>query len=55
MRLHLSVVDLVPGASIVGESCHKVAVWALKTSAGNHTAVCRREIYQVVTINAPRT
>ncbi len=41
---------LVSGASVVGEPCHKVALWELKAIAGNHKAVRRREIYQAVTI-----
>ncbi len=44
----------VPGATVVGEPCHKVALWVLEASAGNHKAVSRREIYQAVTISAPR-
>ncbi len=48
------MVDLVPGASIVGEPCNKVALWVLEVSAGHYKAVRRREIYQRVTISAPR-
>ncbi len=33
------MVDLVPGASVVGEPGRKVALWVLEASAGNHTAV----------------
>ncbi len=51
---HYHVVDLVPGSSVVGEPRNKVALWVFEASAGNHKAVHRREIYQAVTINAPR-
>ncbi len=42
------MVDLVPGASIVGEPCNKVALLVLEASAGHHKAVRRRDIYQTV-------
>ncbi len=48
------MVDLVPGASVVRKLCHKVALWVLEASAGNYKAVRRSEIYQAVTISAPR-
>ncbi len=51
---HQHVVNLVPGASVVGEPCHKVALWVLEASAGNCKAVRRRDIYQAVTISALR-
>ncbi len=41
-------------SSVAGEPRHKVALWVLESSAGNHKVVRRREIYQAVTINAPR-
>ncbi len=33
------MVDLVPGASVVGKPCHKVVLCVLEASAGNHKAV----------------
>ncbi len=46
------MVDLVHGASVVGEPCNKVALRVLEANAGIHKAVRRREIYQAVTISA---
>ncbi len=48
------MVDLVPGAFIVGEPCNKVVLWVLEASAGYHKVVRRSEIYQTITISAPR-
>ncbi len=47
------MVDLVPGASVVGDPRNKVALWVLEASAGNHKTGRRREIYQAITISAP--
>ncbi len=48
------MVDLVPGASIVGEPCKKMVLLVLEASAGHHKPVRRREIYRTVTISASR-
>ncbi len=47
--------SMVPGAPVVGEPSHKVALRVFEASAGNHKAVHRREMYPAVTIIANRT
>ncbi len=49
------MVDLVPGASVIGGPCHKVALWVLEARTGSYKAVRRREINQVVTVIATLT